>query len=71
MPAILLQTADSADKVAQFYSQQMATNNWVLVANTTTGGIINQVWQKDTRMAMITIQPAGSITKIIIAIQNE
>lgn len=71
VPAILLQTSDSATQVAQFYSQQMAANNWVLLSNTTTGGIINQGWQKDTRMAMITIQPAGSITKITIAVQNE
>ncbi len=71
VPATLLQTADSATQVAQFYSQQMAANNWVLLSSSTTGGIINQGWQKDTRMAMITIQPAGSITRITIAIQNE
>ena len=69
--ATLLQTSDSATQVAQFYRQQMAANNWVLVSNTTTGDVINQGWQKDTRMAMITIQPAGSITKITIAVQNE
>jgi hypothetical protein len=71
VPAIMLQTADSATQVAQFYNQQMAANNWALLSNTTTGGVINQGWQKDTRMAMITIQPVGSITKIIIAVQNE
>jgi cell division septation protein DedD len=71
VPAIMLQTADSADKVAQFYSQQMAANNWALLSNTTTGGVINQGWEKDTRMAMITIHPAGGITKITIAVENQ
>jgi hypothetical protein len=71
VPAIFLQTSDSTTQVAQFYSQQMAANNWALLSNTATGGIINQGWEKDTRMAMITIQPEGSITKITIAVQNQ
>jgi hypothetical protein len=71
LPMTLLQTTDSAAQVAAFYNQQMPANQWTSLTKTTSGTVIQQGWQKDTRMVIIIIQPAGGITKINIAVVNQ
>ncbi|MGD0173029.1 MAG: hypothetical protein ABSC61_01150 [Anaerolineales bacterium] len=64
--AVEFSTTDSTDKVDQFYQQQMPAQKWTLLSATKQGANIIDVWQKDDRVATITILPQGGNTVVMI-----
>jgi hypothetical protein len=64
---VQFQTGDTAEKVAQWYQEQMPLQQWTLVNSMKQGTTIIQLWSKNNRAVTITVMPQGDKTAVMIA----